>query len=562
MKPIKTQYLLIGSGVAAVTITERLLQKDPNTEVILLEAGKVYPSKDRRGWWDFVITGKAPYAEGEDNPKTLISDFDVESNVQWDCGNNRVLARGGSTLHWGGWALRLKPEDFHLLENTGRGANWPFGYQELDSYYFEAEHRLSVCGDISESWNHFRTPLLNSDKSVRRPGQPYPLPPFSWTEADGEMIEAFQRLGIEPGKLPLARYRKCMATGTCKYCPIGARYTAQDALDELEPRDLDEFEGGARQNWLYPNLYIGTQRPVLRVVMNKRRAIGVDYLDLRNKETARIEAETVIVCAGAYESPKLLLQSTCDFWPNGVGNQHEQVGHYLISHSILRAMGETRGNEECWIQEYDFPTLMSRSYDTPEYQRHGKLFLFKNRKLPNMSFPDEMMSGQSKVKIETKLRERRKMELQAFLEEKGSYHNFVGLGTGQTSKSLPKTKVVFHRTDAEIADSLSRLELLKRVIREMNYQVLECEVDRPGGHHATGTCRMSLTPETGVVDANLLVHGTDNLFVCSNAAMPTGAAVNPTLTLTSLSMRLGDHLLEQPPPTIAELQHRIPEVAL
>jgi choline dehydrogenase-like flavoprotein len=46
----------------------------------------------------------------------------------------------------------------------------------------------------------------------------------------------------------------------------------------------------------------------------------------------------------------------------------------------------------------------------------------------------------------------------------------------------------------------------------------------------------------GVVDENLRVHGTENLYVCSNAVFPTGSAVNPTLALTAMSMRLGDHL--------------------
>ena len=41
---------------------------------------------------------------------------------------------------------------------------------------------------------------------------------------DGEMIEAWRKHGIEPGKMPVARYRKCLTTGTCKYCPFGSVY--------------------------------------------------------------------------------------------------------------------------------------------------------------------------------------------------------------------------------------------------------------------------------------------------------------------------------------------------
>lgn len=550
MKFMKTRYLFIGSGIAAVTIIERLLEGDPDCEIVILEAGRTYPSRDRRSWWNYVISGKAAYSEGEDDPASLKTDFDVGGNVDWDCNNNRVLATGGSTLHWGGWSLRLKPEDFHLHSNTGRGADWPFGYETLHGYYYEAERRLSVCGDASESWNHSRLELRNSDGTVRRAGQPYPAPPFAWTEADGEMIEAFRRLGIEPGRMPIARFRKCMATGTCKYCPIGARYTAQDALEELRPRDLaghSRSDARGSANHPHPNLYLGTRCPVVRIRMNKRNAVGVDYLDADTMVAKSLECTTVVVCAGAYESPKLLLQSASDFWPEGVGNRHAQVGHYLVSHSILRSLGESPSNRECWIQEFDFPTLMSRTYDTPEYQRFGKLFIFKNRKLPNTRFPDEMTAGLSKSQIENRLRGHREMELQAFLEEAGKYENYVAIGSGKSSKLLPRTKVVFRRSDAELANSQSRLELIERVVREMNYKIRESEVDHPGGHHATGTCRMSCTPEAGVVDSDLLVHGTENLYVCSNAVMPTGSAVNPTLTLTALSMRLGDRLSGRTP---------------
>lgn len=118
----ETEYLLIGSGVAAVTLAERLLAANPNTNVTILEAGEVYRSQDRRAWWDYVMTGKANY-----NPAVDTRDeYRVESNVDWDCNDNRLIAYGGSTLHWGGWSLRFKPEDFHLRSNTGMGADWPF----------------------------------------------------------------------------------------------------------------------------------------------------------------------------------------------------------------------------------------------------------------------------------------------------------------------------------------------------------------------------------------------------------------------------------------------------
>ena len=58
------------------------------------------------------------------------------------------------------------------------------------------------------------------------------------------------------------------------------------------------------------------------------------------------------------------------------------------------------------------------------------------------------------------------------------------------------------------------------------------------------TTRMAASEASGVVDSNLKVFGTDNLYILSNAVFPSGAAVNPTLTLVALGFRFADHLLK------------------
>ena len=63
-----------------------------------------------------------------------------------------------------------------------------------------------------------------------------------------------------------------------------------------------------------------------------------------------------------------------------------------------------------------------------------------------------------------------------------------------------------------------------------------------GGWHHMGTARMHEDPKQGVVDANCKVHGIANLFVAGGAVYPTGGAVNPTLTVVALALRLSDHL--------------------
>lgn len=514
------EYILVGSGVAGATLASRLLEANRGASILILEAGPVVPAKDRRAWWDYVVLDRKPYAYTYDQPGETRS----IGNIHWAFEENRVLAYGGSTMHWGGWCLRFKPEDFQLQSRTGEGADWLFSYDDLEPYYCEAEAYLSVCGEDTEDWSSPGFPMHRS--------KPYPMPPFWWTEADGEMIAGFEANGLKPGKMPIARYRKCMTTGTCKYCPLGSRFNAQYVLDEL------------RQDPRHTALEIRPNSPVLRVdCESKQRITGVTYLDLASGQERSVRGATVIVCSGAYETPKLLMLSRNAYWSQGIGNDHDLLGRFVISHSMLKVRGVSSRNDERWFQEYDFPTLMSRSCDTPEYQKDGKIFLFKNRALPNLDLAALMIQGKSRTEIDDILRGSREQELQAFMEEKGRFTNRLTLSPGRNRFGLPLMKIDFNRTPQEMDNARKRLDLMEKVILAMGYKVTRKNVDDPGGHHTTGTCRMGASPEQGVTDGNLRVHGTDNLFVCSNAVFPTGSAVNPTLTLTAVSMRLADHLL-------------------
>jgi choline dehydrogenase-like flavoprotein len=55
---------------------------------------------------------------------------------------------------------------------------------------------------------------------------------------------------------------------------------------------------------------------------------------------------------------------------------------------------------------------------------------------------------------------------------------------------------------------------------------------------------MGTDPKQSVVDANCKVHGLANLYCAGSSCYTTAAAVNPTLTLVALTLRLSDHLKE------------------
>jgi choline dehydrogenase-like flavoprotein len=230
-----------------------------------------------------------------------------------------------------------------------------------------------------------------------------------------------------------------------------------------------------------------------------------------------------------------------------LGNDHRQVGKYLISHTLIFAKGESASNPDRYQQELDFPVLMSRHYDTPEYQPGGKLFLFRDRTLPDPRLAQLMIGGADRAAVDKAVTGPASWSLQGFMEEFAHENNRVELGDGLNRLGLPQTRVWFSRAPGFKEASEVRLDLMREIIRAMGLQKIDSKVTPLRGDHAASTCRMADTPEAGVVDKNLAVFGVDNLYVCSNAAFPSGAAVNPTLTLTAMSIRLGEHLLGRPP---------------
>jgi len=63
--------------------------------------------------------------------------------------------------------------------------------------------------------------------------------------------------------------------------------------------------------------------------------------------------------------------------------------------------------------------------------------------------------------------------------------------------------------------------------------------------HPLGTARASADPATGVVDADLAVHGTEGLYVADGSVVPSALGVNPQITIMALATRLACHLLER-----------------
>lgn len=530
---MSVETLIVGSGVVATALAERILTEDPKASILILEAGDRVKTKDFSRWTDFMLSNVYPYTVQGDLPFPAKDTPGENLNVgteSMELSGARLFNYGGSTMHWGGWSFRLKPEDFHLATALGKDAadtlDWPFGYDTLEPYYCEAEGHLSVSGD-------------SDDATVPR-SKAFPFPAFPLTLEDEPIARAMKSLDIGFAKLPIARrgvtgepsrHAPCQTTGTCKYCPFGARYVAANYLDDL-------------RTWNdYPNLEVRLGAIVETIDMaDRRRAASVTYVDRATQRTVTVEATRIVIAAGTIESAKLLQRSRSPAWPDGIGNDGDLVGRFLVTHPYLTFSGELETNLQLLQPEMDFPTLTSRHFDSPAEQAKGKWMMVNLPDTVPINLAALMKQGLTRDQIELKIKGKNIVKVATMIEVFGRKTNKVENMWTRNRQGLNQT-IVSYSADPAFKNRTQEVKKeISTIFERMGASLTADPSISWRADHAGSTCRMSNDPEKGVVDSDLRVHGTDNVYVCSNAVLPNIGAINPTLTVTALALRLGKHL--------------------
>lgn len=274
----------------------------------------------------------------------------------------------------------------------------------------------------------------------------------------------------------------------------GLPFPAYEILDGLERRRLRLLSNCVAQ----------------RLVLDGTgRCVAVEARTKRGR-SLYLEAGTVVVCGGGLESAKLLAASHTSTHPAGLGNQGGQLGHNLVSHTGINVGGPVPGD---LAEGPPIPTMASRAWDSVAEQHDGKyLVLWRPR-------PDS------------------KMVLNGVLEQHSNHANRVEIVKGVDRFGLPRTVLHFDHDPGHVRRIAEVAERLREMMRRQGFDVT---VNDTYVHaHPMCTTRMSNDPKTGVVDRDLRVHGTDNVFVCSSSSFTTGAAAHPTLTVAALAHRLG-----------------------
>jgi choline dehydrogenase-like flavoprotein len=529
----EVDYLIVGIGAAGGVLLQRLARA--GFEVVGMEAGPFWDTErdwvsDEVGshqlyWQDLRITGgKNPLALGSNN-----------------CG----IGVGGGSVHWAAFTPRFHPSDFEVYTRDGVGADWPISYWDLKAYYELLELEMPVAGPAWYPW-----------------GDPhgYAFGPHPMGGVGNTLIRGCTNLGIgvsAGGPVAIlsgsrADRPHCIYRGFCiQGCKVGAKAST------LITHVPDALENGAE---------IRDRCMVSRIHHDRKtnRVTGVSYLDQQGNERFQ-KAKVVIISGYAIETPRLLLNSACDGYENGLANSSDTVGRYLMAQAGNVILG--RFDEP--VRMYKAPpahALTEEFYETDPKRGFARGFAIQTVGPLPIAFAKQMMAARGNWG----------WGMRRIMMDYNHWSAFGLLGeilpwpdnrvtlaqeTDQFGLRVAQVNFDLHDNDEKLiefgknkVEQVMRAAGAEEVVQEARYA------------HLVGAARMGKDPTTSVVDGFGRSHDIANLFVCDGSILPTQGSANPGLTIQALAARTADYLVSQgsvifnsdkrdmtPPPVRSEL---------
>ncbi|MBY8829681.1 GMC family oxidoreductase [Hephaestia mangrovi] len=505
----EVDFVIVGTGAGGGTLACKLAEA--GFSVVAMDAGPYWrPLEDfasdethqQKLYWtdERIVDGDTPLKMGS---------------------NNSGKAVGGSTVHFAMVSLRFRPDHFQTRTKLGYGADWPIGWQEMWRYYDEVEEMLKIAGPVRYPWG---------PKRGRYPYRAHPL-----NAAAEYLARGAEALGIDWTETPIAtlsaprgKAHPCVYRGFCVTgCSTNAK---QSVLVTWLPRAI---EAGAE---------IRDLAMVGRVETRNGRATGVHYH--RNGEWRFQKAKNVVVAGYAIETPRLLLNSANDEFPDGLANSSGLVGKNLMAQLNQAAWGQVEDE----VRSYKGPPSLAIS-EHWNYEDSGKDYfggwsymsqgplpiiwaksLAGGRSLWGQDLIDEMNRNNHSVGLkmvgETLPDERNRVTLADETDQYGLRIPRITFAFRDNEKAMIKHAVDFMDQSLEATGATERW-------KEMNDTC-----------HLNGTARMGDNPTTSVVNADCRSWDIPNLWICDGSVFPTVGGVNPSLTIQAVACRTGDRIRE------------------
>ena len=500
--------IVIGTGVGGGTIGRALAERGqsvlfveqgpdgPRTEETALNPGLTDPAaRSVRGFWPGPVQARI-----DGRPHRFFAP--LGSGV------------GGSSVFYAATLERPAPHDLdHSAALPHPTGGWPISSAAMQPYFAAAEAMYHVAGGPD--------PLSQDHLALAEP------PPLS--PGDTAIMDRLAAKGLHPYRLHAAVRHlpgcaECFGRKCPRPCKMDARSAGVDpALATGRAELLDRCEVTALR---------GTARTITHLEATHRGK----SITLRGKR--------IILAAGAFGSPRLLLGSTAD-WPQGCANTSGLVGRHLMFHlnemfaiwpgKAFRGPSKSIGLRDLYHlggQRFGMVQAMGidASYGEITHYLRGMVERSRFRALAGL------------------------VRLPALIGARllGNAKVFVGL-----MEDLPyaENRVIFDpaapgqiQFDYHLhPELLARRKVYRRLIagafRGLRPLFLTHAPELNFGHPC-GTVRFGADPATSVLNPDCRAHDLDNLWVVDASFFPTSMGVNPSLTIAANALRVANKMLE------------------
>jgi len=436
-------------------------------------------------------------------------------------------AVGGSTIAWAAHFPRLKPRDFRVHSDDGVAADWPIDYETLEPYFALNDTMMGVSG-------------LAGDPAY--PRHEPPLPPLPFGAIGNTLARGFEQLGWHWWPSDTAILSRdyngreaCINLGPCASgCSHGARASTDITYWPIAQRKGVELRTSCRVKEITLNVDGMTS--------------GVLYYDGADVLQEQ-QAEIVVIAANGVGTPRLLLNSANERYPDGLANSSGLVGKNLMFHPVAMIGGtfdeplDGNGPRGCSFWSHQF-------YDTDTSRGFVRGYSLQMTRNGGPAGQALAAAARGKVPWGPDHHDRfaetynHTAAMLALAEDLPEETNTVTLDPELTdSDGIPAPKVSYELNDNTRRMLDHGIERGREVLTAAGAtDTYAAPLVAQAGWHLMGTARMGSDPTTSVVNNWGRSHDVKNLFIIDGSIFVTGGAVNPTSTIQALALHIADSI--------------------
>ena len=549
--------IVIGSGISGGWAAKELCEKGVKT--LVLERGRNvkhvedYPTALYNPW-DFPhrnqltqkmrqespVTSRC-YAYREDTEHFFVKDSEhpyiQEQPFDWI----RGYQVGGKSLIWARQTQRWSKYDFEGPGRDGFAVDWPIRYPDVAPWYSHVESFVGISG--------------NKDGLDTLPDGEF-LPAWEMNEVEAEIQQRIMQqypdrsviIGrcahlTQPREIHSQQGRgQCQARNLCyRGCPFGAYFSSNSSTLPWAERT--------------GNLTIRPDTVVHSIIYDEAagRASGVRVVDRLTKETTEYFARIIFVNASCLNTNLILLNSTSDRFPDGLGNDNGLLGKYIAFHNYRGSMTATwEDNLDSYYYGRRPTAVMMPNFRNVQQQETDFLRGY-------MCFYTATRMGWGRGDTEHRIG----ADFKRAISEPGPWsiymmmqgetvpvaENHVRLSADQTDEwGIPRliTSVGYRENDEKVLQDF--LEQGASMLEKAGCKNINVSDSRqsPGlDIHEMGGVRMGRDPETSLLNKWNQLHTCPNVFVTDGACMTSTGTQNPSLTYMALTARAADYAAKE-----------------